>query len=236
MTTSFTDIFLWVVFPYICLTIFVVGNIYRYNTDQFGWTAKSSELLEKKRLKWGSILFHWGIIFAFFGHVAGILIPKGFFDFFGITEDMYHFGAVWFGAPVGLVTLIGGILLWARRATVKRIRLNSTTTDKITLTALVVIVLIGLMVTITNAPHANTFDYRVNIGPWFRGILTFQPLPELMVIAPFLFKLHIFLAFILFALWPFTRLVHVWSVPITYLSRRYVVYRKMTPPKVINRK
>lgn len=230
MNLSFWDIFLWVVFPYICLTVFVVGNIYRYNADQIGWTSKSSELLEKNRLKWGSILFHWGIIFAFFGHVAGILIPREFFDLFGITEEMYHFGAVWFGGAAGLAALIGGILLWMRRMSVKRIRKHSTKSDNIGLAMLVIVVALGLTFTIINAPHHNTFNYRETIGPWFRGILIMRPMPDLMVVAPTVLKVHIFLAFFLFAIWPFTRLVHVWSLPLEYIGRRYVTYRKVTPP------
>src|SRR5690606_7973134 len=85
------DQFFWLIYPYLMLTLFVVGHIYRYNTDTFGWSAKSSEFLEMSRLRWGSLLFHWGIIFVFFGHVAGILVPKGFYEAVGITEEMYHF-------------------------------------------------------------------------------------------------------------------------------------------------
>lgn len=236
MHLSYADIFFWIVFPYICLTIFVVGNIVRYNTDQIGWTSKSSQLLERNKLKWGSILFHYGIIFVFFGHVAGILIPEGFFDLLGINDRMYHFGAVWFGIPAGVVTLVGGILLFSRRVGVKRILKNSTKSDIYTLLLLVVIVGLGIAVTVYNAPESRHFDYREYIGPWFRGLLIFQPDASLMVGAPFIFKIHIFLAFLLFAIWPFTRLVHVWSLPLEYLNRRYVTYRKMTPPKIVNRK
>lgn len=236
MDLGFMDIFLWVVFPYVCLTIFVVGNIYRYNVDQFGWTAKSSQLLENQRLKWGSILFHWGIIFAFFGHVMGILIPKEWFDAIGVTEGIYHVVAVYFGAAAGIVALLGGILLWMRRISVKRIRIHSSKSDIIALVSLVVVILLGVTFTFMNAPHDNTFNYREYIGPWFRGLLIFQPMPHLMVNVPPIMVAHIFLAFVIFAIWPFTRLVHVWSVPLTYLNRRYVVYRKMSPPKVVNKK
>src|SRR5699024_3975645 len=122
---SSLDIFLWIVFPYISLTIFVLGHIYRYNTDQFGWTAKSSQFLEQKRLRFGSTVFHWGIIFVFFGDVAGILIPKAWFDWIRITQDIYHFGAMWFGRLTGLAVVLGGIFLFLRRLAVKCISKNS---------------------------------------------------------------------------------------------------------------
>jgi nitrate reductase gamma subunit len=232
LTLNYVDYFLWVVVPYLSLTIFVLGHIYRYNTDQFGWGAKSSEFLHKDNLlKWGSILFHYGIVFVFFGHVAGVLIPKGVFDFFGITEHMYHFGAFWFGGLAGVATVIGGFLLTARRLTNKRVSRNGRAIDLITLLWLGVVIVVGFTNTVGYTASGGEFDYRETIGPWFRGVLTFRPFPELMAFAPIGFKLHVFTAFLLFALWPFTRLVHVWSLPLEYLGRKYVVYRKMNPRK-----
>ncbi|NBI30076.1 respiratory nitrate reductase subunit gamma [Chengkuizengella marina] len=230
---SLLDQFLWLIFPYLMLTIFVVGHIYRYNTDQFGWSAKSSEFLEKRFLRWGSLLFHWGIIFVFFGHVAGVLVPKGFYEQIGVTEEMYHFGAVWFGGAAGIMVVVGGFLLTLRRVSIKRIYKNSSMSDFIALIMLGVVVLLGFTNTIGYTATGGTFDYRENIGPWFRGILSFRPLPELMISAPLGFKLHILSAFVLFAMWPFTRLVHIWSIPLTYLKRRYVVFRKMNPKKAL---
>ncbi|MGG3924281.1 respiratory nitrate reductase subunit gamma, partial [Geobacillus thermodenitrificans] len=82
--------FLWVIVPYLSLVLFIAGHIWRYQRDQFGWTSKSSELLEKRQLRLGSLLFHWGILFVFVGHVMGILIPESFYTALGITEEMYH--------------------------------------------------------------------------------------------------------------------------------------------------
>lgn len=226
--------FFWVAFPYISLTIFVLGHIYRYNHDQFGWSAKSSEFLSKDSLlKWGSKLFHWGIIFVFFGHVAGILVPKELYEFFGITDNMYHFAAVWIGGLAGVATVIGGFLLFLRRVTVKRIQRNGSKTDLYVLILLGAVVLTGFTNTVGYTATGGAFDYRETIGPWFRGILTFQPMPQLMVFAPIGFQLHIFAAFVLFAVWPFTRLVHVWSLPLEYLRRKYIVYRKVSPKKAL---
>jgi len=230
------DLLLWVVYPYICITIFIVGHIYRYNTDQFGWTAKSSQILEQKRLRLGSTLFHYGIIFVFFGHVAGLLIPKQFFDFIGITSDMYHFGAIWFGGLAGVVTVVGGALLFLRRVSVKRINRNSSTSDFVTLVLLGMVVLAGFFATVGYTASGGTFDYRVVIGPWLREIITFNissAMVHSMAQAPIGFRMHVLLAFTLFAVWPFTRLVHVFSLPLKYLRRRYIPYRNMrTPNKV----
>lgn len=222
------NIFLWVIFPYIAITIFIVGHIYRYKKDRFGWTAKSSQFLEQNRLQLASNLFHYGIIFVFFGHVAGLLIPKQWFDVIGITSDLYHFGAIWFGGFAGIITVIGGLLLFLRRVFVKRIERNSSPTDFITLILLGAVVLIGFTATVGYTASGGTFDYRVVIGPWIREIITLQPKEGSIIAmsqAPIGFRLHVILAFLLFAVWPFTRLVHVFSLPLHYLRRKYIVFR-----------
>lgn len=226
------DIFLWIVFPYISMTIFVLGHIYRYNKDQFGWTAKSSQFLEQKRLRFGSTVFHWGIIFVFLGHVGGLLIPKLWFDTIGITDEYYHFGAIWFGGLAGLAVVVGGFFLFLRRVSVKRVIRNSSPSDYVALIMLGIVVLVGFTNTAGYTASGGTFDYRVVIGPWVRELLTFQVSQGMvasMAQAPIGFQLHVTLAFVLFAIWPFTRLVHVFSLPLKYLNRNYVVYRNAKP-------
>ncbi|WP_017755490.1 respiratory nitrate reductase subunit gamma [Calidifontibacillus oryziterrae] len=228
------DYFLWVIVPYLSLTIFVVGHIHRYNKDQMGWSAKSSEFIQKDNLlRWGSNLFHYGVIFVFFGHVAGVLIPKGFYDVIGVTEEMYHFGATWFGGAAGIAMVIGGALLTIRRLNSARLKRNSSPIDLIVLLILGVVTVVGFTNTVGYTATGGTFDYRTTIGPWFRGILTLRPSPELVMNAPLGFQLHILAAFILFAIWPYTRLVHVWSLPLEYLTRKYIVFRKMNPKKAM---
>jgi nitrate reductase gamma subunit len=224
---TFWQNFFWVSFPYIMLTMFVVGHIYRYNVDQFGWSAKSSEFLEKKQLKWGSILFHYGIVFVFFGHVAGILIPKAFYEMIGVTDHMYHFGAVWIGGIAGIATIIGVLILMVRRFTVKRIYIHSTFRDILVLVLLTLIIFSGFVNTVWYTGRGVAFEYRETISPWFRGILSFRPAPSLMIGIPFGFQIHVVSALMLFGLWPFTRLVHVWSLPLEYLSRKFIVYRSL---------
>lgn len=218
--------FLWVIFPYLMITIFIVGHIYRYNVDQLAWTAKSSEFLEKKSLRWGSMLFHIGILFVLVGHVAGLLIPKSLLESIGVSESLYHAGAMYGGGFAGILTLMGIVILLNRRLTNKRVRITSDTSDFITVVLIFLIIMIGVYNTlIGNLLHPH-FDYRDTISPWFRGLLTFVPDPSLMSGVPLGFKLHILISFALIGIWPFTRLVHVWSIPLAYFKRSYIIYRK----------
>ncbi|AAU23597.1 respiratory nitrate reductase subunit gamma [Bacillus licheniformis] len=221
---------LWVILPYIVITIFIGGHIYRYQHDQFGWTAKSSEMLEKKKLALGSSLFHWGIFFVIGGHVMGILIPESLYEALGVSEHMYHKIAIGFGLPAGIAALSGLLILTYRRFTDKRIRKTSSAGDLITLVALLFVMTTGLAATFLNI-DSKGFDYRTTIGPWFRNIFLFKPDAGLMASVPLWFKLHIIMGYVIFIVWPFTRLVHVFSMPLKYLTRSYVVYRKRAPRK-----
>lgn len=223
---NFWNQFLWVIYPYLMLTVFLVGHIYRYNTDQLAWTAKSSEFLEKKSLRWGSMLFHLGIIMVFFGHVAGLLIPKRVFETFGISEAMYHAGAVYGGGFAGVITLAGIAILLFRRLNVKRVRVTSSAGDFLVAFLLFAVILMGVYNTLGYNLFVGGFDYRETIAPWLRGILTLSPDASLMSEVPFFFKLHVLLSFAIFGVWPFTRLVHVWSFPLDYLKRSYIIYRR----------
>ncbi|TWL72866.1 respiratory nitrate reductase subunit gamma [Bacillus licheniformis] len=221
---------LWVILPYIVITIFIGGHIYRYQHDQFGWTAKSSAMLEKKKLALGSSLFHWGIFFVIGGHVMGILIPESLYEALGVSEHMYHKIAIGFGLPAGIAALSGLLILTYRRFTDKRIRKTSSAGDLITLVALLFVMTTGLAATFLNI-DSKGFDYRTTIGPWFRNIFLFKPDAGLMASVPLWFKLHIIMGYVIFIVWPFTRLVHVFSMPLKYLTRSYVVYRKRAPRK-----
>ncbi|MFC7679962.1 respiratory nitrate reductase subunit gamma [Paenibacillus sp. GCM10028914] len=218
--------FLWVIYPYIILILFIVGLYYRYQTDQFGWTAKSSEMLEKKKLRLGSNLFHIGIIFVFFGHVGGILIPKSWLLALGVSDHLYHLMALSLGTVAGLMTLIGCIILVIRRLTDVRIRRTSSFGDMLSIILLTLIVVVGMLATLFNMGGSGEFDYRETIGPWLRGVLIFRPDYTLMSTVPVIFKIHVVLGLALFAVFPFTRLVHMLSMPIKYLGRSYVVYRR----------
>ncbi|MBB6445333.1 respiratory nitrate reductase subunit gamma [Bacillus benzoevorans] len=220
--------FLWIVLPYIILTIFIAGHIYRYQHDQFGWSSKSSELLEKRLLRVGSNLFHFGLIFVFGGHVMGLLIPIEVYEALGVSEHQYHTIALIGGIPAGLAATAGVMILYYRRMTVRRLARTSSKGDWASLFFLTIVILSGMSATFLNV-DSHGFDYRTTIGPWLRGVLTFRPDASLMADVPLWFKIHLLAVFGLFTAWPFTRLVHVFSLPVRYLSRSYVIYRKRMP-------
>ncbi|MFW5438508.1 respiratory nitrate reductase subunit gamma [Paenibacillus apiarius] len=220
------DQFLWVIFPYMCIVVFVVGHIFRYRNDQFNWTAKSSEFIEKKRLKLGSLMFHLGILPVIGGHIAGLGIPKSWMDAIGINDHMYHIGAVYIGSLFGFLTLGGMLLLTARRLTIKNVRKLSSASDIIVNLLLLFIVVMGMYSTVVTNVVEPGFDYRSSISIWFRNLFILRPDAGLMTDVPLSFKIHILSGFSIFALWPFTRLVHVWSVPLNYIGRSYILYRK----------
>ncbi|MBM7717137.1 nitrate reductase gamma subunit [Bacillus thermophilus] len=227
------NLLLWGIFPYIVLTIFIGGHIYRYQKDQLGWTSKSSEFLEKKRLRVGSLLFHFGIFIVLGGHFLGIIVPVEFYNSLGITEKMYHIVAISFGLPAGFVALLGAFLLLYRRMSVKRIKATTSWSDWVSLLFVLLAITTGMLATSFNI-DSQGFDYRTTISPWLRGILTFHVQPELMVTVPIWFKIHIYATFSLFVVWPFTRLVHAFSFPIRYLNRSYVIYKKRVATKRVD--
>ena len=216
--------FLFVVVPYVCLTVFVVGHFWRYRYDKFGWTTRSSQLYESRLLRIGSPLFHFGILFVLLGHVMGLGIPKSWTEAVGISEGMYHFSAVAIGAVAGVCTVTGMVILIYRRRTVGPVFSATTKMDKVMYAVLATVIFLGLFNTVI-ANIVDHYDYREGVSVWFRGLFRFNPQPELMAEAPIGFQLHGLAAFGLFALWPFTRLVHVFSAPLGYLTRPYIVYR-----------
>jgi len=221
------DTFLWVVFPYVCLAFFVLGHIWRYRYDKFGWTTRSSQLYESRLLRWASPMFHFGILFVFLGHVMGLGIPKSWTAAVGITDEIYHFLAVSIGSVAGVCTVVGMALLIYRRRTTGPVFSATTRMDKFMYLVMGIVIVLGMWNTIAGSilNLGGHYDYRDGVSVWFRGIFYFDLHPELMAEAPIGFQLHGLTAMFLFALWPFTRLVHVFSVPVWYLFRPYVVYR-----------
>jgi len=216
--------FLWVIFPYICLTVFAVGHFWRYRYDKFGWTTRSSQLYESRLLRLGSPLFHFGILFVLAGHVMGLGVPKSWTDFVGISEGTYHLMAVSIGMVAGVCTVVGMAILIYRRRTVDAVFSVTTRMDKTMYVFLGSVIVLGLVNTLV-ANVFGEYDYRESVSVWFRGIFRFSLKPELMAAAPIGFQLHALVAFSLLALWPFTRLVHVFSAPLGYITRPYIVYR-----------
>jgi nitrate reductase gamma subunit len=221
------DVFLWVIVPYLCLATFVVGHFWRYRYDKFGWTTRSSQLYEDRMLRIGSPLFHFGMLGVVGGHVVGLLIPESWTDAVGVTTEMYHVVAVVGGLIAGVMALVGMTILIYRRRTVGPVFSATTKMDKAMYALLALAIVFGMWNTIAGSilSVGGHYDYREGVSVWYRSFLAFQPQPELMAAAPIGFKLHALSAFALFALWPFTRLVHVFSAPVGYLTRPYIVYR-----------
>lgn len=222
---SIMEILLWVVLPYICAAVFIVGHIWRYRYDKFGWTTRSSQTYENRLLRWGSPMFHLGILMVIAGHVVGLLIPREWLYFIGINEEIYHIGATVLGTFAAALTLAGLAILIFRRRTVPAVFLATTVMDKVMFVFLGATLLFGTAATVVHQVFGPGFHYRETVSPWIREMIIFRPRPELMLEVPLLFQLHIITACVLFALWPFTRLVHVFSAPVGYLFRPYIVYR-----------
>lgn len=183
-------------------------------------------MLEKRMLKWGSLLLHYGLIAVLAGHVAGLLVPVSVYRFLGIGDDAYHAVAVVCGLPAGIAAFAGALILLYRRFAVVRIRRTGSVGDRAAIVVLAVVIFTGLVATSTNAASHSGFDYRTTISPWIRGLLAFQPDPGWMETVPTQFKIHILTTYALYAIVPFTRLVHAFSLPLGYLSRSYVLYRR----------
>jgi nitrate reductase gamma subunit len=216
---------LWVVLPYATLLTVILGTVWRYRYDKFGWTTRSSQLYESSVLRWGSPMFHIGVLFVLLGHFGGLLIPKSWTEAVGVTEHAYHLTAVLLGTVAGVLTLVGLAVLILRRRLVGPVFTATTKNDKAMYVVLAGTIVLGLLATARANVLGDGYDYRETVSPWFRSIFYLQPKAELMVGVPVDFKIHILVAFALFAFWPFTRLVHAFSAPVGYLTRPYVVYR-----------
>ncbi len=214
----------FLVFPYLILATFVVGHIYRYLVNPHGWNTKSSELLDKKGLKFGVTFFHWGIIFTLLGHGAGLLIPQRYWDAVGINSQAHTLFATYSGFIVGAMALLGLALLIYRRISKDRILAITSLNDFVTLGLLFFVVATGFTNVISGL--YEHFDILTTIAPWLRGILTLTPDASLMLEVPLRFKVHILAVLTLLGFSPFSRLVHIWSVPLTYLFRRWIVFRR----------
>ncbi|HEU4450623.1 MAG TPA: respiratory nitrate reductase subunit gamma [Gaiellaceae bacterium] len=226
---SRADLFLWIALPYVCLATFVVGHVWRYARGQLTWTARSTQLLEQRLLRVGSLLFHLGILAVVGGHVLGILVPAGVTGAVGIDEGAYHVISVTAGGLAGAATTLGILVLAYRRLAVGRVRAATPRSDLVMYPILLVAILTGMAATFGPNLLLGEYHYRETVSPWFRGVFAFSPDPDLMDGAPLLFQAHAVSAWLLFAVWPFSRLVHAWSVPLSYLQRSWILYRSRNP-------
>jgi respiratory nitrate reductase gamma subunit len=225
---STADIFLWVVIPYIAITIFILGHVWRYRRDQFGWTSRSTQLFERRMLKWGSPLFHYGALAAIGGHVLGIIVPQGATSAVGINEHAYHLISAVAGTLAGTAALLGLLILIYRRASVRRVAVTTSYVDLIVYTLLFGVIALGMLDTLSHNVFASGdgYNYRHTVAIWFRGVFALQDHAGLMAGVPLVYQLHTLSAWAILALFPFSRLVHAWSIPVQYVGRPYILYRR----------
>jgi nitrate reductase gamma subunit len=229
------ETFIWAVLPYVCAAVFAVGMFWRYRYDRYGWTTRSSQMYESGLLRWGSPLFHYGILLVLGGHVIGLLVPQTWTDTLGVSEHDYHVVAVALGSVAAAMVVTGLAILVYRRRTVGRVFSVTTRMDKLMYVVLAAVILLGAWNTIgvnlldVSGAHPGGYNYRESVALWFRSLFVLQPDPSAMRGAPVSFQLHAVAAMFLVALVPFTRLVHIFSAPVGYPSRPYVVYRSRDP-------
>ncbi|MCW5699351.1 MAG: respiratory nitrate reductase subunit gamma [Rhodospirillales bacterium] len=218
METPFNT-FLFGIYPYICLAVFVLGSIVRYDREPYTWRSGSSQLLRRKQVMLGSVLFHTGILIVFFGHLVGLLTPIEIFDAFGIGHGFKQVMAMLVGGIAGLVCLAGAVMLLHRRLLDPRVRAVSSFSDTAILIILAVQLVIGLFTIFVSAGHLDGHE-MVKFMSWAQGIFTFEAgAADYVAETALIFKLHLFLGLTILLIFPFTRLVHILSAPLRYLWR-----------------
>ena len=218
--------FLFGVYPYICLAVFFFASLIRFDRDQYTWKSDSSQLLRARELRWGSNLFHFGVLFIFFGHLFGMLTPHWAYAWL-ISAGHKQLLAMVSGGIAGAVAIVGLTLLIPRRIADPRIRSNTRPWDMAILVILWVQLALGLTTIAFSSQHLDgTMMERLAL--WAQHVDTFRPDAPLYIIAvPWIFKIHIVLGLTIFLIFPFTRLVHIWSgfATIAYLFRPYQIVR-----------
>lgn len=220
------------IYPYIALATFLLGSLIRFDTDQYGWRSKSSQFLRRKQLVWGSILFHVGILGILLGHAGGLLTPVEVFDALGVAHSFKQGLAIVAGGIFGTMCMVGLVLLLHRRLFDPRIRKTSSGSDIAVLAILFVQLSLGMLTIPLSLGHMDG-HMMVQFMNYVQGIVTLRPDPSLIVAVPLIFKLHMFLGFTIFLVFPFTRLVHVWSAPLGYVGRSYQVVRTKAKAVVV---
>jgi len=214
------------VYPYLCLAVFLMGSLARFDRDQYTWKSDSSQLLRKAQLRWGSNLFHGGILFLFFGHLFGQLTPHFVYEIF-VTASQKQLIAVVAGGIAGGLCFIGLTMLLHRRLFDPRIRLTSHRTDIVILVILWVQLVIGLSTLPASLHHVKDPQTMLRLAEYLQGIVLMQPNAALVAGVDWHFQAHMLLGMTIFLLFPFSRLVHVWSGfgTLAYLVRPYQMVR-----------
>jgi nitrate reductase gamma subunit len=217
--SQFLNMLFFGIYPYLTLAVLALGTALRYDRDQYTWRSGSSQLLRRKQLVWGSVLFHVGVLIVFFGHLVGLLTPIAFFDMIGISHGAKQLLAIVVGGIAGAMAIVGATLLVHRRLFDARVRAASSMADTAIIILLWIQLVLGLATIPVSLQHLDGSE-MVTFMAWAQGIFTFDAAASSYIAgaAP-VFKLHLFLGLTIFLLFPFTRLVHMLSVPIGYLWR-----------------
>jgi len=224
---NYLNQFLFGIYPYIALVVFFVGSLIRFDREQYSWKSESSQTLNSGMLKLGSPLFHIGVLGLFFGHAAGLLTPVWVWDTLGVTHGAKQLVAMIAGGVMGSLALVGLLMLVARRLSNERVRARSTFKDKLVLGWLLATLLLGLSSIFASASHLDG-HMMVQLMTWAQHVVTLRgDAAGFIEDAPLVFKLHLFMGMSLFTIFPFTRLVHVWSGfgAVGYLGRAYQLVR-----------
>lgn len=224
---SYVNEFLFGIYPYIALAVFLLGSLVRFDREQYTWKSDSSQLLKRGQLRWGSNLFHVGILLLFFGHLFGLLTPKELYHALGLSTEAKQLLAIVAGGVFGTMCLAGLILLVHRRLAEPRIRATSSTMDIVVLLWILVTLLLGLASIFVSLGHRDG-SVMVLLGNWAQHIVTFRGgAADYIAGVHWIYKVHLFFGMTLFVLFPFSRLVHVWSgfAALGYLARAYQIVR-----------
>lgn len=217
---------LFTVYPYLAGAVFLVGSLVRFDMSQYTWKAHSSQLFRTGRsFRIGMNLFHVGIILLFFGHLIGLLMPHSWYPAFGLTNSSKQLMAMLAGGVFGTLAFIGMTILVKRRLFDERVRANSSQMDIFILLLLYVQLILGLLTIPASAGHMDG-SVMIALSNWAQSIVTFQgDAASHLVGVGLIYKLHLVLGITMFLVFPFTRLVHIWSAPVWYLGRRYQLVR-----------
>lgn len=220
--------FFFGIYPYICLAVFLFGSLVRFDREQYSWKSDSSQLLYRGQLRLGSILMHVGVLAVFFGHLFGLLTPLWFWEAIGVSHGAKQVFAMTMGGIFGLTALAGLIVLTLRRFKIERVRANSSWQDKLVLVWLLATLLLGLSTIFVSMGHLDGHE-MVKLMHWAQHIVTFRgSAASYLEDVNLLFKLHIFMGMTFFFIFPFTRMVHVWSgfASVSYLGRAWQLVRR----------
>ena len=224
---QFVDYLLFQIYPYIAGTVFLLASLVRYDMSQYTWKTNSSQLLDNgMAFRLGSYLFHLGVIFLFFGHLVGLLMPHALYPYVGLTPHSKQILAMVTGGLAGTAALVGATLLLYRRLFNVRVRAQSLRGDIFVLVLLYVQLVFGLATIPISAQHLEGGE-MLRLADWAQHIVTFRPgASAYLTGVSWVFKVHLFLGLTVFLAFPFTRLVHIWSVPYRYVTRAYQVVRR----------